>query len=253
MTPKTKEELRLMRDGGRKLASVLEVLLAAAKPGVSLLSLEELAQDRIRKSGGTPSFQTVRGYKWATCLCVNEVVVHGVPSVYRLKEEDLLTVDVGLLYKGFHTDTAWTKIVKSPETQVDSEKKRFLTVGEEALWSAIRQARAGNHVGHISQTIQEKVEGAGYSIVQSLVGHGVGRELHEEPQIPGFLKGSPDKTPLLVPGMTVAVEVIYAMGKGEVLYENDDGWSIATADRSLSAVFEHTIEITQGEPVVLTK
>ncbi len=253
MTPKTTVELRAMKEGGSKLASVLQALLTASKPGVSLVTLESRAIELIKKTGGTPSFQTVQGYQWATCLCVNEVVVHGIPSSYKLREADVLTVDVGLLYKGLHTDTAWTKIVESAHTPADPQKERFLRVGQEALWKGIDQAQPGNRVGDISKTIQMIIEGAGYSIVRSLVGHGVGKELHEDPQIPGFLKGSSENTPLLVPGETVAIEVIYAMGRGDVVYENDDGWSIATRDRSLSAVFEHTIEITEGKPIVLTK
>lgn len=253
MTPKTKEEIRIMREGGQKLSSVLAALLTASKPGVTLLSLESLAQDLIKASGGIPSFQTVRGYAWATCLCVNEVVVHGIPTAYVLREGDVFTVDVGLLYKGFHTDTAWTKIIGTARPKEEAGKVRFLKIGEDALWKAIDKARPGNHVGDISGTIQTIVEGAGYSIVKSLVGHGVGKELHEDPQIPGFLRGTVGRTPLLVPGMTIAIEVIYAMGSGEVVYENDDGWSIGTADRSLSAVFEHTVEVTQEKPFILTK
>lgn len=236
-----------MREGGQKLARILEDLLARADTGVTLLSLEERAQKLIKDTGGSPSFQTVSGYTWATCLCVNEVVVHGVPSKYILKEGDMLTIDVGLLYKGFHTDSAWTKIIGR------QKKETFLKTGEEALWKAIEQARVGNRVGHISQTIARIIEGAGYSIVKSLVGHGVGKELHEEPQVPGFVRGSLDNTEKLASDMTLAIEVIYAQGKGDVVYANDDGWSIATRDRSLSAVFEHTIEISAKGPLVLTK
>ncbi len=248
-SPKTNSKLTAMREGGYKLARILNDLLECARPGITLLSLEERAQKRITESGGTPSFQMVKGYKWATCLCVNEVVVHGVPSSYALCEGDVLTVDIGLLFKGFHTDTAWTKIIRQ---QKEEGKEKFLKIGEKALWKAIAQARAGNRVGNISQTIQQSIEGAGYSIVKSLVGHGVGRKLHEAPQIPGFLTGNIDDTPPLMPGMTIAIEVIYAQGDGSVVYDNDDGWSIATRDRKSSAVFEHTIAITEAAPVILT-
>lgn len=240
------KKLAAMREGGQKLARILEDLLTRADAGVTLLSLEERAQKLIEDTGGSPSFQTVKGYKWATCLCVNEVVVHGIPSEYLLKDGDLLTIDIGLFYKGFHTDTAWTKTI-------GKQNETFLKVGEKALRKAIDKARPGNRVGHISQTIQHIIEGAGYGVVKSLVGHGVGRKLHEVPQIPGFLTGDIDNTLPLVPGMTIAIEVIYAQGDGRVVYDNDDGWSIATADRSLSAVFEHTLVITAKEPVVLTK
>lgn len=244
---KTKDELLIMTEGGKKLGRILSHLLSFSQRGVRLESIENLAQKLIAKSGGSPSFQTVKSYKWATCLCVNDVVVHGIPSAYVLKDGDVLTIDIGLLYKGLHTDTAWTKTVGK------QEEEPFLKIGEKALWKSIKQAREGNRVGHISQVIGEIIEGAGYSIVKSLVGHGVGRELHEAPPVPGFVRGSIDKTEKLVPGMTLAIEVIYAQGKGDVVYANDDGWSIATADRSISAVFEHTIAITAKEPEILTK
>ncbi len=255
MNEDVQEKIRTMQEGGAKLGEILRELLEAAQPGVSLLSLEELTTNRIRAAGGTPSFQTVEGYRWATCLCVNEVVVHGIPTAYALTEGDLLTIDVGMLYKGFHTDTAWTKIVHSEKLETkdveESKKERFLNIGQDALWQAIAQARPGNRVGHISQAIQKIIEKAGYSIVPSLVGHGVGKKLHEPPQIPGFLKKRREDTESLRSGMTLAIEVIYALGAGTTTYESD-GWSIATRDRSLSAVFEHTVAITDAEPVVLT-
>lgn len=241
------EKIRVMQEGGRRLGAILESLLLAAKPGVSLASIDALATTLIKKAGGTPSFTTVSGYKWATCLCVNDVVVHGVPSAYVLKKDDMFTIDIGMLYKGFHTDTAWTKIFAR-----EAKKERFLRVGEKALWSAIAQARVGNRIGHISRAIQKEVEGAGYSVMRTLIGHGVGRSLHEEPQVPGRLVGDIARTPPLTSGMTLAIEVIYAMGKSPVVYDSPDGWSIATRDHSLSAVFEHTIAVTEDEPLILT-
>lgn len=259
ITPKTPDEIAIMRQGGAKIGTILHQLLDQAQPGVSLMEIEAHADRLIGASGGTASFRTVKGYKWATCLCVNDVVVHGIPTNYVLKDGDVLTIDVGLLYQGFHTDTAWTKIIETklgfaPESlALLSEKEKFLAVGEQAMWQGIAQARSGNRVGHISQAVQKIIEGAGYGIVKTLVGHGVGRELHEPPQIPGFLKGPIEATPLLVAGMTIAVEVIYARGLGAVVYANDDGWSIATRDGSLASVFEHTIVVTQsGVPIVLT-
>lgn len=270
MIVKTKEEIAIMQEGGGKLGGILQTLLDFARAGVTFSEIESLADELITKAGGTASFKTVKDYKWATCLCVNDVVVHGIPTDYTLKDGDVLTIDVGMLYKAFHTDTAWTKIITHPasmhrpvrqagqrinvSTQNElKEKERFLKVGEDALWQAIAQAKVGNRVGHISQTIQRIIEGAGYGIVRTLVGHGVGRELHEEPQIPGFLKNSVESTPELVPGETLAVEVIYAMGSGAVVYSNNDGWSIGTRDGSLSAVFEHSLTITATDPIVLTK
>ncbi len=278
ISPKTPDEITIMRQGGAKLGAILQKLLDKAQPGVTLLEIESLADQLIKDVGGKPSFKTVKGYQWATCLCVNDVVVHGIPTDYILKDGDLLTIDVGMLYQGLHTDTAWTKIVEDQMTPLSlrgvpasagttkqsleiasltsfarNDKQAFLRVGQDALRQAMNQARAGNRIGHLSQAIQGIIEGAGYGIVRSLVGHGVGRELHEAPQVPGFLKDPVEATPELVAGMTLAIEVIYAMGDGRVVYPNDDGWSIASRDGSLTAVFEHTIAVTQGEPIVLTR
>ncbi len=249
---KTPQELLVMKEGGKKLAGILEELLKASSLGTKLIDIDHLAQKLIRAAGGTPSFQTVSGYKWATCLCVNDVIVHGVPSGYALVEGDVFTVDVGLLYKGLHTDTAWTKIVGDKPREKRAEKERFLKVGEEALWKAIGAAREGNRIGHISQEIHKTIKDAGYSVVRSLVGHGTGKKLHEAPQVPGFIAEPLARTPELLAGMTLAIEVIYAIGKHDVIYDTGDGWSIATKDGSLSSVFEHTIAITKGDPLILT-
>lgn len=245
---KTPEEINLMREGGKKLGLILEDLLAFSQEGVVLTDVERHANELIDTSGGAASFKTVRGYKWATCLNVNEVVVHGIPTQYVLKGGDILTIDIGLLYKGFHTDTAGTKIIGSSK-----KNEEFLNTGRLALERAIGQAKAGNRIGNISKVVQETIEGAGYSVVKTLVGHGIGRELHEEPQIPNFLKGAIEHTLPLQEGMTLAIEPIYAMGRGEIVYENTDGWTLATRDRSLTSVFEHTLAITGDGPVVLTK
>lgn len=249
---KTKEEISVMHEGGGKLASILQKLLAFSQPGVVLFDIEKKANTLIDKSGGTASFKTVKGYHWATCLCVNEVVVHGIPTEYVLKEGDVLTIDVGLLYKGFHTDTAWTKIVGQEDSQ-------FLKVGQEALNKAIDLAKIGNRIGDISASTQGIVEGAGYNVVKSLVGHGVGRELHEEPQVPNYLpaqagvRGTAKNTYQFQGGETIAIEPIYVAGNPSVVLENDDGWTLATRDRSLAAVFEHSIAITPDGPIVLTQ
>ncbi|MBI4065264.1 type I methionyl aminopeptidase [Candidatus Gottesmanbacteria bacterium] len=252
---KTPQDIAVMVQGGKRLGNILAELLRIAQPGIPLLEIDARASDFIKKSGGTASFKTVRDYKWATCLCVNEVVVHGIPTPYVLKDGDVLTIDIGLLYEGLHTDTAWTKITQNSKlkTQNSEEKEKFLNVGEEALWKAIEQATIGNRVGHISKTIQEIIEKARYNVVKTLVGHGVGKTLHEEPQIPGILKLPLEKTQELVEGMTIAIEVIYAMGEAEIVYDNNDGWTLASKDRSLTAVFEHTIAITRSGPLVLTK
>jgi len=252
-----------MSEGGKKLGTIREELLALAKPGVSLFDIESLAMKRIKEEGGVPSFTTVGDYEWATCLCINDEVVHGIPRPIQLTAGDVFTVDVGMIYKGFHTDTAGTVIVHgspaspaSGSSIIDSkeeiEKKRFLSVGQVALEKAIQQARPGNKIGHISLTIQKEIEGAGYTIIKSLVGHGVGKSLHEDPQIPGFLRGNIDYTPPLMVGMTIAIEVIYSVQSSTVINRNGDGWTLSTRDGSLSAVFEHTIAITASGPMVLT-
>jgi methionyl aminopeptidase len=244
---KTPEEIAFMREGGKKLGTILEDLLVFSREGVVLMDIEKRACDLIDKAGATASFKTVPGYKWATCLNVNEVVVHGIPTQYVLKDDDILTIDIGLLYKGFHTDTAGTKIIGSSK-----KNEKFLEIGELALDRGIEAARIGNRIGDISKVVQETIEGAGYSIVKSLVGHGIGRELHEEPQIPNYLRGAIENTLPLQVGMTIAIEPIYAEGKGDIVYENTDGWTLATRDRSLTSVFEHTLAITANGPVVLT-
>ncbi len=252
---KTSAEIADMREGGRRLGTILEELLNYSKPGVILTDIEKKADELITQNGATASFKTVQGYHWATCLNVNEVVVHGIPSAYILKEGDVFTIDIGLIYKGFHTDTAGTKIVKSEKSKVKGyeEKEKFLKIGKLALERGIEQAGPGNRIGDISKVVQDTIEGAGYSIVKSLVGHGVGRELHEEPQVPNYLRGAIENTLLLKEGMTIAIEPIYAMGRGEIVYENDDGWTLATRDRSLTSVFEHSIAIMANGPIVLTK
>lgn len=250
MSIKTDKEIRTMAEGGKILAQVLLEVLKYAKPGVSGLELDRLAERLIREKGGEPGFKKVRNYKHALCVCVNDVVVHGIPTEQRLKEKDIVTIDCGVYYKGFHTDMAETRRVSTINKK--DEVHKFLNTGKRALEEAIKQARAGNRIGHISKTIQEIVEGAGYSVVRTLVGHGVGRKLHEEPEVPGFLMGAISKTHLLLEGMTIAIEVIYNMGKPDVVYANSDGWTIKTKDGSLSGVFERTIAVTKEEPLVLT-
>lgn len=257
---KTPEEIHIMTEGGKRLGDILQALLAMANCGVSLLAIEKKANELIARAGGTPSFTTVADYQWATCLCVNDVIVHGIPKEYILKQGDIITIDVGILYQGYHTDTAWTKYIQGtasdsliPENAKPTDEiDTFLRVGEETLWKAIDKARVGNRIGHISQTIQQGIEGAGYHVVRSLVGHGVGKILHEDPQVPGILRGKVEHTLPLKVGMTLAIEVIYAQTTSAMGYDAD-GWTIRTKDGSLASVYEHTIVITENGPTVLTK
>lgn len=251
---KTKKEIEIMRTGGKILADVLFEVLKHAKPGVSELELDQLAEKLILEKGGEPGFKKVQGYKHTICISTNDVVVHGIPTDYKLKEGDKVGIDCGVYYKGFHTDMAHTVIVQNSESRIQNLGgiDKFLEIGEKAMWEGIRAAKFGQRVGDISKAIQEIVEGQGYSIVRSLIGHGVGRELHEDPEVPGFLDGQILRTPLLKEGMTIAVEVIYNMGKSDVVYSGGDGWTIKTKDGSLSGLFERSIAITSDLPEVLT-
>lgn len=244
---KLTKEIKIMQKGGRKLAGFMEILLAKAKPGVSLKEIDCLADELMAKSGGKPSFKMVRGYHWATCLNVNQGVVHGVPSDYRLKKGDLLSIDLGLFYQGFHTDMARTIRIGK-----ESRDKKFLEAGRKALAKATRVVRPGNRVGHISRVIEKEIKKAGFKPVLVLTGHGVGKKLHEAPAIPGYLRGRIANTEKLKPGMTLAIEVIYTQGKSEVVVKDDD-WTIETVDGQLAGLFENTIAVTKQGPLVLTK
>lgn len=241
------EKIRIMQKGGKKLAHIRDKVLGETKVGIKTIDLDRLAEKLIREAGGKPSFKLVEGYNWATCICINDCIVHGVPDEYRLKKGDVVTIDVGMFYGGFHTDTASTIIVGQ------NAQDRFLTIGQKALNNAITQACVGKRIGHISQVIQQTIEKAGYNVVRTLVGHGIGRELHEGLQIPCFLEGKIRETPALKEGMTLAVEVIYMEGDPEVKLDVDDNWTIRTKDGSRSAMFEHTIAVTKNGPLILTK
>jgi len=251
---KNEEEIKIMTISGHILAETLFEVLKHVKPGVSEIELDKLADKLIVEKGGEPGFKKVKGYHNATCISTNDVVVHGIPSDYLLKEGDVIGIDCGVYYKGFHTDMSETIRVKSKESRIQNDEiDKFLQTGKKALEEGIKAAKLGNHVGDISKTIQDIVEDRGYSIVRSLVGHGVGRDLHEEPEVPGYLYGNINKTPILKEGMTIAVEVIYNMGKNEVVLANNDGWTIKTKDGSFSGVFERSIAITRNGTIILTK
>lgn len=246
---KTKEEIAIMRRAGEMLGKVLEQTLKEVKPGVTEIALDALAEKVTFELGGEPGFRKVPGYKHTICVATNAVVVHGIPKERKLVEGDIIGIDGGVFLEGFHSDMAETVAVGN----VTPEIKKFLQAGKDAMYAGIRQAKSGNRVGDISQAIQEIVEKkGGYSVVRSLVGHGVGRELHEDPQIPGYLEKKIERTPELEVGMTIAVEVIYNMGKRGVVYEGSDDWTIESEDGNLSGVFERTIVITESGPQLLT-
>lgn len=252
---KTKEQIEIMTKAGKMLGEVLHETLKMVKPGVTEIALDRFADELITKKGGFPGFKKVKGYYHAICVATNDVVVHGIPKERTLKEGDIIAIDAGVYLEGFHSDMAETVIVKNQGSGSKSyqDLERFLRKGKDAMYAGIKQAKPGNRVGDISKAIQDIVEkDGGYSVVHSLVGHGVGRELHEDPQIPGYLSGKIEKTPQLTPGMTIAIEVIYNMGKANVEYEGSDDWTIVTKDGSLSGVFERTIVITDNGPKLLT-
>lgn len=246
LAPRTSSQIELMRKSGKITAAALKAVMKAVKPGITLLELEKIAMDEILKLGGKPGFMTVPGYKWATCLTINNEVVHGIPRDIKLKSGDLFSVDVGAVLSGWHTDAAWSVIVGG---QKDSEKEKFLKAGEEAMWQGIAQARAGNRIGDIGAAMQKVIEGAGYSVVRSLVGHGIGKNLHEDPEVPGF--GKSGKGFPLKKDMTIAIEAIYNQGKHEVILEKD-GWTIVSKDGSWGGLFEMSLVVGQEEAEVLT-
>ncbi len=246
---KTPQEIEIMKEGGKISGTVREEVLAAARPGISTLELDALAERLILSAGGKPAFKGFKGFPFTTCINVNEGIVHGLPTERKLKEGDILTVDLGVIYKGLYTDTARTIEVKSEKLEVKSSIDKFLGTGQAALDKAIEQCQVGNHIGDISHTIQTIIEGAGYNVARELGGHGVGKELHEPPFIPGF--GQSGEGPVIEKGMTIAIEVIYAQGSGKIEVLND-GWTAVTVSGSLAGLFEHTIVVTRGGPVVLT-
>lgn len=240
---KDREQQQLMREGGQKLALVLEAVLKEIKPGMSLKQLDQLAEKLIKLQGGTPSFKMVKGYSWASCLNLNQGVVHGIPDETKAKKGDLLSLDLGFFFKGLHTDMArslWLGVADNG----------FLAAGKRALAAAKLVALPGRRVGDLSLAIETEIKKAGFTPVRSLTGHGIGRSLHEEPPIPCFLKGKAAQTKILATGMSLAIEVIYAQGKPDLILE-DDGWTLQTKDGGLAGLFEDTILITnQGAETI---
>lgn len=245
---KTKEEIEIMKEGGRRLREVVKELVPQIKAGISTNQIDQIAEKLILKKGGESSFKRVKNYFWSTCLTVNEQIVHTPPSNRVLNEGDILTVDIGMYYKGFHTDFADTIAIG----KVSEHVTKFLQTGRKTLDLAIKKTKKESRIGEISQTIQKEVGKAGYSIVKELTGHGVGRNLHEDPYVPGFLNRPVENTLIIKPGLVIAIEIIYAMGKGEMEHEENDDWSIRTTDKSLSACFEHTVAVTDTNTIILT-
>jgi methionyl aminopeptidase len=246
---KSDAEIAHMRRAGLMVKEAMKNIQSALAPGITTQDIEDMAQSTILSMGGSGSFNTVPGYRWFTCTPVNDQIVHTPPSSYVLKNGDVLTVDIGAQYEGMHVDHAQTWVVGTKHTP---EVDRFLDVGKTALKKALTQVKLGNRIGHISRTMQEEVEGAGFYIVHSLVGHGVGHSVHEDPLVPNYLDKPLEKTMKLVEGLTIAVEIIYAMGTSNMRQERGSDWSIVTSDGSISGQFEHTIALTSKGAEILT-
>jgi methionyl aminopeptidase len=243
---KSNAEVDQMERAGRVVLETLELVGEHIRPGITTGELDALAAEHIRSRGGTPTFLGYRGYPASICTSPNSMVVHGIPGPYALEEGDILSVDVGVTLGGFVGDSAYT----FPVGEISDEARSLLEACQAALAAGIEQARAGNHLSDVGHAIQAVTEEAGFAVVRSLVGHGVGRSMHEDPQIPNF--GDPGRGPVLQPGMTLAIEPMITAGSPEV-YLHDDEWSISTDDGSLAAHFEHTVAATENGPRILTR
>jgi methionyl aminopeptidase len=243
---KSTEEIEAMARAGRVVVDALAAIGEAIAPGVTTAELDEIAEETIRAQGGVPTFKGYRGFPASICASPNAMVVHGIPGPYRLEEGDVLSIDVGVTLNGFVADSAFTFAIG----EIDVDAQRLLDVGQAALAAGIAEAVPGNHVGDISAAVQRTTESAGFSVVRSLVGHGVGRAMHEEPQVPNY--GEPGRGPRLSTGMTLAIEPMITAGAEDV-FVADDKWSISTRDGSLAAHFEHTVAVTEEGPRILTE
>jgi methionyl aminopeptidase len=245
---KSAREIDLMAQGGKILGATVEHLRAAVKPGMSTGDLDAIAEEFIRShDGAVPAFKGLYGFPGSICSSVNQEIVHGIPSKKRmLKEGDIVSLDVGVGYKGYFTDSATTVGVG----KISAEAQRLLDVTQESLEAGIAAAVMGNHIGDIGHAVQKVVEAAGFSVVRDLVGHGIGVEFHEEPQVPNY--GKPKRREKLVPGLTLAIEPMVNAG-GPATRTLKDRWTIVTVDGSLSAHFEHTVAVTESGPRVLTR
>ena len=242
---KSPEEIATMRAAGVILTDALNRIEEALAPGVTTAELDRIAEEVITGAGATPSFKGYRGFPASICTSPNDVIVHGIPDGRRLEDGDIISIDVGVFYEGFHADSAWT----FPVGSISPEAAGLLKVTEGSLNAAIEQCRPGRRLGDVGNAVQEVAEAAGYSIVREYVGHGVGRSLHEEPQVPNY--GPPGRRELLSAGMTLAIEPMVNIG-GPATKVLGDGWTVVTADGSLSAHFEHTVAVTPDGCQILT-
>lgn len=245
---KTEEEIAIMREGGQKLARIKEEVARKIAPGMSAMDIEILVDTLIKESGAEASFKKVKGYSWATCVNVNDGVVHGIPKksvVFRTG--DVVSVDLGVYFKGFHTDTSISFLLGE-----DKKRQKFLATGKNALENAIAKAQVGLKIRDISSAMEETLKKAGFSAVRSLVGHGIGRKLHEYPPVPCFVSGSEEESLVLETGLVIAIEAMYTAGSPTLVTEAD-GWTISTSDGKIAGLFEETVAVTANGPQVLTR
>jgi methionyl aminopeptidase len=242
---KSKKEIETMRKAGRVVAQTLDMIAAHIQPGVSTEQLDFLVEDFILSNGAIPAFKNYHGFPASTCISIDDEVVHGIPGARKLRQGEIVSVDVGAIVDGFYGDGARTY----PVGKVSEQKLRLLELTEKCLEAGIEQARAGNRLGAISAAVQKVAETNGLGVVRQLVGHGIGRQMHEEPQVPNF--GKSNEGPLLKAGMVLAIEPMINAGTYDVK-TMPDGWTVVTADGQPSAHFEHTVAITEGDPDILT-
>ncbi len=242
---KSKEEIEIMRRAGRVVAEVLDLVGHNIKAGMLTSELDALIEENICSRGAIPGFKNYHGYPASACISINEEVVHGIPTNRKIVDGDIVSVDIGSIVDEFYGDSART----FPIGNISKEKADLMENTKQSLIAGIDKARKGNKLGEISAAVQSTAEGQGYGVVRQLVGHGIGRNMHEEPQVPNF--GSPNDGPILEPGMVIAIEPMINMGTYEVK-TLPDGWTVVTADGRPSAHFEHTVAITDGEPDILS-
>lgn len=245
VTIKTPEQIAKMRQAGRVVAEMLQACAEAARPGMTTNDLDKVARAVLAKRKAKSNFLNYHGYPAVICTSPNDVIVHGIPGTYRLEEGDIISIDCGAIIEGWHGDAART----IPVGEISEEARKLITVTEESLWAGIQHVRAGARLSDIGHAVQTVAEGAGFSVVREYVGHGIGRAMHEEPQVPNY--GDPGKGMKLKVGHVLAVEPMVNLGSSETQL-NDDGWTVITADGSLSAHFEHSIAVTDDGPEVLT-
>ena len=247
VTIKSPREIELMREAGRILAITHNELEKALKPGMSTLDIDRLGEEIIRSYGCTPSFKNYNGYPASICVSVNDEVVHGIPHKDHIIDEgDIVSLDAGVIYKGYHSDAARTHGVG----EISPEARKLIDVTRQSFFEGIKFAKPGNHLNDISTAIQAYAESFGFGVVRDLVGHGIGTEMHEAPEIPNF--ATRRKGIKLVAGMTLAIEPMITAGRYDVVWDNDDGWTVTTEDGSLASHYENTILITDGDPEILS-